>query len=200
LLRLFGTQKRVIVFIKIFRCLLVTYYLVATVLRICICSPPSAFWRIPQGKCLNIFAISVADSVISVVTDGAILSLPLILARSSPTSKMRNVMVAGILVVGGLITLTNVYRTVLLFKEGRSVDFIDVSIRLFLTGYVSPPLSFVFSRTSKRERPKKQIAFSGKFLIRVQQRRNLHRIHLHIPSARRRLDLETSRFSLVASG
>jgi hypothetical protein len=137
LIRVFGPQKKAVLLIKIFLGFVIAYYLSGIVVRIRICWPPSAYWTGQLEKCLDIFAIFTADSAISLITDGVILVLPLFLTRSLQMPTVQKLRIAGILGAGGLATISNVYRMVLMVDQGRSADLTNFIIKLLLTGYVS---------------------------------------------------------------
>lgn len=137
LIRVFGPKKKAVLFIKIFLALVVAYYVIGVIIRIRICWPPAAYWTGQTEKCLDIFAIFVADSVISLITDGGILILPLFLTRSLQMPTMQKLRIAATLGTGGLATISNIYRLVLMFREGRSADMTNFIVKLLLTGNVS---------------------------------------------------------------
>ena len=137
LIRVFAPEKRTVFFIRILLGLVVAYYVAGLVVRIRICWPPAAYWRGETDKCVDIFAVFVADSTISLITDAAILVLPLLLTWSLHMPRMQKVRIACILGAGGLATISNIYRLCLMFNEGRSKDITNFFVKLLLTGYVT---------------------------------------------------------------
>jgi hypothetical protein len=116
----------------------VLYYVVIVFVRIFMCSPASAFWD-GNGKCLNLGAIFITDSFISLITDGAILILPIILAYPLHLPLQKKIKVAAILGAGGLVTISNIYRIVLSFSDRgvmKPKSPGGYAARLILTGYV----------------------------------------------------------------
>jgi hypothetical protein len=134
LIRVFGPQKKAVLCIKIFLGIVVAYYTIGTIIRIRICWPPSAYWLGEMDKCLDIFAIFVVDSAISIVTDGVILLLPFFLTRSLQMPTIQKLRIAGILGAGGLATVSNIYRMILMYEQGRSADVTNFIVKLLLTG------------------------------------------------------------------
>jgi hypothetical protein len=137
LIRIFAPKERPVFYIRILLGLVVAYYVAGLVVRIRFCWPPAAYWRGETDKCVNIFAVLVADSTISLITDGAILVLPLLLTWSLQMPRMQKLRIACILGAGGLATISNIYRLFLMFNEGRSEDITNFTVKLVLTGYVT---------------------------------------------------------------
>ncbi|EEA25140.1 conserved hypothetical protein [Talaromyces marneffei ATCC 18224] len=74
------------------------------------------------GSCLNQGKVIVADSVMSVVTDLAILILPLPLTWSLQMPLEKKLKVIGLLSAGGLATGFSLYRLVMIVQDGQSPD------------------------------------------------------------------------------
>lgn len=111
----------------------IAYYIAILLVRIFVCTPISGFW---DGKCVNLDAVFIADSFVSLITDGAILVLPILLTWSLHMSLKKKIKIASILGFGGLTTVTNVYRLYLAFAERDTADVSVYIVRLLYTGYV----------------------------------------------------------------
>ena len=111
------------------------YYIAVLLVRIFVCTPISAFWN-RDGKCVNLNAVLIADSFVSLITDGAILVLPIVLTWSLHLPLKKKFRVASILGVGGLTIVTNVYRLCLSLAERGTADASSYYIRLLYAGYV----------------------------------------------------------------
>jgi len=113
----------------------IAYYIAILLVRIFVCTPISGFWN-QDGKCVNLDAVFIADSFVSLITDGAILVLPILLTWSLHMPLKRKIKIASILGLGGLTTVTNVYRMYLAFAERGTTDVSVYIIHLLYTGYV----------------------------------------------------------------
>ncbi|KAK9791436.1 hypothetical protein SCARD494_07619 [Seiridium cardinale] len=133
--RIFGSvYTKTIRGIYIFLGLLVIYYVTAVVIKIRICSPISAYWKGEKDKCIDQTALITADSVISVVSDLAILLLPTPLTWSLNMSRKKKMRVVGILCAGGLATAFSIYRLGVTIAEGNSTNQTIVFIKLVFSG------------------------------------------------------------------
>ncbi len=88
----------------------------------------------------------MSDSIISVISDLAILVLPLPLTWSLQMPRKKKIRVIGLLGAGGLATAFSVYRLALIIHNGQSQDATVVLIKVILSGYVPhssqpPPIS-----------------------------------------------------------
>ncbi|KAK9415977.1 hypothetical protein SUNI508_09937 [Seiridium unicorne] len=133
--RIFGSvYTKTIRGIYIFLGLLVIYYVTALIIKIRICSPISAYWKGEQDKCIDQTALITADSVISVVSDLAILLLPTPLTWSLNMSRKKKMRVVGILCAGGLATAFSIYRLGITVAEGNSTNQTIVFVKLVFSG------------------------------------------------------------------
>lgn len=138
LIRIFKPFKGRVLFIYILLGCLTVYYIIAEGVKLGMCRPVSAFWtRDPDAFCLDQQAAFIADSVISLVTDLAILILPLPLTWSLQMPLAKKLRVIGMLSAGGVATAFSVYRLVLVIKEGASQDMTIVFICIVMSGYVA---------------------------------------------------------------
>lgn len=136
LARIFAPSRKTVILIYTILAVVMGYYIPAFIIKIRICDPISAYWEGTQhgGKCLNQGAVITADSVMSVVTDLAILLLPLPLTWSLHMSTGRKLRIIGLLSAGGLATGFSLYRLVMIVRDGDSPDQTIVFTRVVLTG------------------------------------------------------------------
>uniref|UniRef100_A0A093V246 Rhodopsin domain-containing protein n=1 Tax=Talaromyces marneffei PM1 TaxID=1077442 RepID=A0A093V246_TALMA len=111
LARVFKPYRKWVIFIYVNLGVILTY-------------PVSAYWNGTDsgGSCLNQGKVIVADSVMSVVTDLAILILPLPLTWSLQMPLEKKLKVIGLLSAGGLATGFSLYRLVMIVQDGQSPD------------------------------------------------------------------------------
>ncbi|KAI9702323.1 MAG: hypothetical protein M1836_000802 [Candelina mexicana] len=134
LTRVFAPYRKTLILIYIVIGLLLAYYIPALITKIRICMPISAYWRGEREKCLNQGAIIMSDSIISVISDLAILVLPLPLTWSLQMPRKKKMRVIGLLGAGGLATAFSVYRLALIVANGSSPDATILLIKVILSG------------------------------------------------------------------
>ena len=134
--RVFAPYKRKVQGIYALGVILIIYYIASWVLKIRICAPVSAYWRLELDKCLDQSAIILGDSIVSTVTDAIILVLPLPLIWSLQITNDRKLRVGGMLAVGGLATAFSAWRLHLLRTQGASQDITILFVQIVLSGYV----------------------------------------------------------------
>ncbi|KAJ6118981.1 hypothetical protein N7471_013601 [Penicillium samsonianum] len=160
LIRIFSPYRSKILFIYALLGCLTIYYIVAEIVKIRMCDPIPSYWTVdPSGSCLDQRAALIADSVISVVTDGIILVLPLPLTWSLQMSRNKKLRVVGILSAGGLATAFSIYRLVLVLRDGSSMNMTVVFTCVILSGNAEggmglicaclPTLNILISRLCK---------------------------------------------------
>jgi hypothetical protein len=130
---------------------ILAYYGAVLLVRIFLCTPVSAYWIPNSGKCVNIRALFIVDSFVSLITDGAIIILPIILTWPLRLSIGQKVKVVAILGAGGIATISNIYRICLLFTAGASTDKTTFSTRLDFAGYVRPSILDRYSDLSNMD-------------------------------------------------
>jgi hypothetical protein len=135
LVRFFTPREKMAWFIRGLTAVVVLYYVVILFVRIFICTPISAFWN-GNGRCLYLDAVFITDSFVSLITDGAILILPIILAYPLHLPLQKKIKVAAILGAGGLATISNIYRIILSFIDWGVMAPSGFAARLIFTGYV----------------------------------------------------------------
>lgn len=115
-------RKKIGLFIQAFMVFLVVYYTAIISARIFGCTPISAFWE-GHGRCINLGALLIIDTFVSLITDGIILALPILLAASLHLPLKKKVRVAAILGAGGLAIVANIYRVYLVMRHPGAEDF-----------------------------------------------------------------------------
>jgi hypothetical protein len=115
----------------------VLYYTIILFVKAFVCVPASAYWTSlgkPSDQCLNRFAVIVADSVISVISDIAILVLPIVLTWPLQMAVRLKVKVMALLGLGGLAVGFSLYRLVLVISHRNSPDQTIVFMKVLLSG------------------------------------------------------------------
>jgi hypothetical protein len=136
LVRVFKPYRKWTIVIRIILAIILAYYIPAFIIKARICNPVSKYWNgaDASGSCLNQGKVIMADSVVSVVTDLAILILPLPLTWSLHMPMEKKLKVIGLLSAGGLATGFSLYRLVMIIQEGESPDQTMVFTKVVLTG------------------------------------------------------------------
>ncbi|OKL55869.1 hypothetical protein UA08_08863 [Talaromyces atroroseus] len=162
LARIFKPYRKWVMFIYLILGVVLSYYIPAFVIKARICDPVSAYWNGTNsgGSCIDQSKVIMADSVISVVTDLAILILPLPLTWSLQMPFSQKLKVIGLLSAGGLATAFSLYRLVMIARDGQSPDQTMVFTRVVLTGNAEggiglicaclPALNNLISRTRRK--------------------------------------------------
>ncbi|RYO80748.1 hypothetical protein DL766_008045 [Monosporascus sp. MC13-8B] len=133
--RVFGSvHKKALFGIYSLLGLIVLYYASGLIVKIRICQPVSAYWRGETDKCLNQSAIITTDAIVSVISDLAILCLPLPLTWSLQLPFKKKLRVIGILCAGGMATAFSIYRLGLIVHDGHSPNQTIVFTKVVLTG------------------------------------------------------------------
>lgn len=139
LVSVFAPYKKTVKLIYLLLALLLAYYVPALIIKIRICVPISTYWtRDGRGSCLDQGAVITSDSIMSVISDLAILILPFPLTWSLQMPMKKKLRVMGILGAGGLATAFSIYRLWMIVVSGASPDQTIIFIRVILSGYVAP--------------------------------------------------------------
>ncbi|WQF80653.1 hypothetical protein CDEST_05667 [Colletotrichum destructivum] len=109
------------------------YYLPVFILKALICRPVAGFWDPSiEAVCFDQRAIFVADTVISAITDLAVLCLPIPVAVTLRMSWTKRLKVIGMLSAGGVATAASIVRMVIVIQlqksNDQSVDFIRFNL------------------------------------------------------------------------
>lgn len=133
--RVFNPIHNVVIFIYIFIGIMLAYYIPVLVVKIRICNPIARFWDTNiAGTCLDQKSIILADAVVSVASDMAILILPILLIAHLQMSTKKKVRVVAVLGAGGLAVLASIIRLVLIVVTGQSKDITLAFMRINMLG------------------------------------------------------------------
>lgn len=135
MIRVFNVSRGFVIFGYSFIAAMLGYYLPVMILKINICRPIMGFWNLDvPSHCLNQRAIFVADTVISAVTDLAVLLAPIPLVRALTMPWKQKLKVYLLLGAGGLATAASFVRMYLVIKLQRSDDQTVDFVRFNLLG------------------------------------------------------------------
>ncbi|KAF8848944.1 hypothetical protein BDZ45DRAFT_540839, partial [Acephala macrosclerotiorum] len=112
--RLFTSFPTAIFYVQLFMLLMLLYYLAMQFVKILICDPISSFWSLQNRKCFNQHSIYLADTIVSVITDFAVLVIPMPLMWLLHLPVKRRLRVIGLLGAGGVAVTASVARLVML--------------------------------------------------------------------------------------
>ncbi|KAK2001924.1 hypothetical protein LX36DRAFT_652806 [Colletotrichum falcatum] len=129
----FHHKTKIGIYITIF--CMTGYYVPVFFLKTFICNPIRGYWD-PSANavCFDQRAIFVADTVISAVTDLAVLCLPIPAAVSLRMSWDKRLKVMGMLSAGGIATLASIVRMIIVVKMRVTTDETVEFIRFNLLG------------------------------------------------------------------
>ncbi|TLD21118.1 hypothetical protein PspLS_09269 [Pyricularia sp. CBS 133598] len=141
------------------------YYVPMLFLKMFVCNPISGFWTplpatdpgVPAPHCLNQRTMFIADTIISAITDTAVLVIPIPASISLRMPWQRRFKVWSMLGLGGVATAASIVRLVVVFtsiqeSEDQTVDFVrfnllgtaEVSIGLICA--CLPAINIIFAR------------------------------------------------------
>ncbi|TLD07720.1 hypothetical protein PgNI_11022 [Pyricularia grisea] len=132
--RVYAPHKKTVLGIKIFELLLFLYYGSGLIIKIRTCWPIEAYWLGEKDKCLNQDIIILCDSILSVISDLAILILPIPLTWSLELSNRKKIRIMGILCAGGTATAFSIYRLGMIVLERNSPNATMTFIKVILSG------------------------------------------------------------------
>lgn len=134
LIRLWSPYRIKVVSLYIFLAIIVTYYIIILFVKAFTCTPISLSWHLghAEGSCLNRAAIIIADSVISVTTDLAILLFPIALTWGLQMSVSKKLHIIVILGAGGTAIAFSIYRLALVIRE-RDSYYRDLYLKILLS-------------------------------------------------------------------
>ncbi|KAE8139848.1 hypothetical protein BDV38DRAFT_269618 [Aspergillus pseudotamarii] len=144
--RVFHPFRKAVILIYIFLGLMLAYYVPALIVKICICSPISKFWApATPGTCLNQSKITLADAVISVVSDLIILIIPMTLVSTLHLPTRKKVRVIALLGAGGLACASSIARLMRAVMSGQGEHFGSTgnAIEIFRTVEISTEITRV---------------------------------------------------------
>lgn len=135
-IRVFSINRSFVIFGYTFIAAMAGYYVPVLLLKINICHPIRGFWDTSvSAHCLNQRAIFVADTVISAVTDLAVLLAPVPVIRAIKMSFTQKVRVYLLLGAGGVATVASFIRMYLVIQLQESDDQTIDFVRFNLLGY-----------------------------------------------------------------
>lgn len=132
---IFSPVRKAVLFIYVFRGIMLAYYISAVIVKIRICSPIAKFWDTDiDGTCLDETSIILADAIVSVVSDSIILILPLPLTMGLQMSTKKMMTVIAILGAGGFAVVVSIIRLALIVVTGQSKDVTLAFMRINMLG------------------------------------------------------------------
>lgn len=136
-IRVFNINRRFVIFWYAFIVAMAGYYVPVLLIKINICRPIIGNWDLSvPAKCLSQRAVFVADTVISAVTDLAVLLAPLPVIKALNLSCKAKVRVYLLLGAGGVATIASFIRMYLVIMLQQSQDQTVDFVRFNLLGYV----------------------------------------------------------------
>ncbi|GME41899.1 hypothetical protein GTA08_BOTSDO10495 [Neofusicoccum parvum] len=124
------------------------YYIPMLLFKSQTCHPIAGFWDSElKATCLDQEAMFAADTVISAISDTAILILPIPACVALQISWRERIKVIAMLGTGGVATLTSIIRMILILGLQHSKDLTVDIIRFNLLGYAHQSPCQVFSLT-----------------------------------------------------
>lgn len=137
IIRVFNINRRFVIFWYAFIIAMAVYYVPVVIIKVNICRPISGAWNLSiPSTCLAQKALFVADTIISAVTDLAVLLAPVPVIMALRLSCMAKVRVYLLLGAGGVATIASFIRMYLVIKLQQSNDETVDLIRFNLLGYV----------------------------------------------------------------
>ncbi|KAJ5109568.1 hypothetical protein N7532_002213 [Penicillium argentinense] len=135
LIRLWSPYRAKVVSLYIFLTILCGYYTIIFLVKVFTCNPIHLFWQTDNhdGTCLNRAAIIIADSVISVVTDLAILIFPIALTWTLHMPVSKKVHVIAILGAGSSAIAFSIYRLILVIRDKDTSHHVQLFMRVLLS-------------------------------------------------------------------
>ncbi|KAJ5195338.1 uncharacterized protein N7498_008776 [Penicillium cinerascens] len=134
-IRLWSPYRGKVIALYTFLIFITLYYIIIFFVKIFTCNPVSLYWKVnrPVGSCLNRSAIIVTDSVISVITDLAILVFPIVLTWSMHMSVSKKLHVIAILGAGSIAIAFSIYRLALSISELGTDNKVVWFMKVFLS-------------------------------------------------------------------
>jgi hypothetical protein len=111
------------------------YYFTIVVIKARICTPIPRFWdHNVQGTCFNEVALFIADTVMSAITDIAILVIPIPLIWNLHMPLKKKIRVFSMLGAGGVAVAASLARLVMVVSGGDDPDLTFSIVRFNLLG------------------------------------------------------------------
>ncbi|KAL8372475.1 hypothetical protein RB595_002009 [Gaeumannomyces hyphopodioides] len=133
--RVFATSRKTVMVGHAFIFLMLCYYLPVLIIKAQICRPIEGYWDdAVRSKCFNQRAVFIADTVMSALSDTAVLCLPIPIAMKLRMTWQKRLRVLVMLSAGGVATAFSIVRLVLvLHLQGSDDDPVDF-VRFNLLG------------------------------------------------------------------
>ncbi|KAJ5327786.1 hypothetical protein N7452_008176 [Penicillium brevicompactum] len=115
----------------------ICYYVIITFIKIFMCNPVNAYWdpnALEHGRCLSQPGVIIADSVISFVTDVAILTFPVAFTWTLQMPMWKKVKIVVLLGLGGVAVAFSLYRLVIGVYESNNPKDTVLFMKSILTG------------------------------------------------------------------
>lgn len=124
--RLFPIYNIVALGIRLFIASMLVFYFILTLMKAFVCQPVSAFWNaemLHNGHCMNQTTIFIADTSFAVLTDAAILVLPIFLALPLRIPFFKKLKVIFMLGAGGVAVGVTIYRALLIVEYQQTTNY-----------------------------------------------------------------------------
>lgn len=134
MIRLWSPYRGKVIALYTFLVFIICYYTVILFVKVFNCSPICLYWEINRddGTCLNRLAIIIADSVVSAITDLAILVFPIALTWSLHMPVSKKLHVIAILGAGSIAIAFSIYRLVLVISEKNTSRQVELFMKVLL--------------------------------------------------------------------
>lgn len=128
LLRIFQPYHKRIVLVYALLCFIAFYYFIILFIKTFICHPISTYWEHTQNNdaCFNRLGVIIADSIVSLITDLAILAFPIALTWSLNMPVSRKLRVICLLGIGGVASTFSLYRLVLVIQYRKTTNVTEL--------------------------------------------------------------------------
>ncbi|MCJ1311217.1 hypothetical protein MMC25_004888 [Agyrium rufum] len=142
--RVFGSNDRFLLSTHLLSIALVIYYIIITFAKIFSCTPVQRLW-VPTtpGTCLNNELIIYMDAIFAMVTDLAILVLPVPIIWSLQTKTSRKLIVTITFTVGGLACVASILRLYANTVLNKHADKFQYSLPVLLWSFAEVDIGLI---------------------------------------------------------
>ncbi|KAJ4388800.1 hypothetical protein N0V93_006260 [Gnomoniopsis smithogilvyi] len=191
-IRVFSINRTFVIFWYAFIAAMTGYYVPVLFIKMNICQPINGYWdpSVP-ARCLDQRAVFVADTVVSAVTDLAVLLAPVPVIRAIKMSFAQMVRVYLLLGAGGVATVASFIRMYLVIQlqksEDQTVDFVrfnllgTAEVAIGLACACMPTINQLYqsrNKSDQRNRPRSRAIQNIKFLKKSDYKRHFAEIIL----------------------
>lgn len=135
IVRVFSVFKKTKIVTYVFMTAMAGYYIPVMIIKATICRPIRGYWDSDvHTTCLDERAVFVADTVVSALTDAAVLILPIPATLALRMPFRRKIKVLVMLGIGGITTLASFVRLYLVIRMQKSTDQTVDFVRFNLLG------------------------------------------------------------------